>query len=476
MTRRGRAAVRAIALLCVLGAAACLVAALRDTDRAAAAPSTLADSTRPATTTPLLSPRRAAGVFLDAAARTRLARSLHDVVGGFDACVAVDSPAGVRLATVGNGAPLAGGSNQKLLIAAAALATLGPDDRLRTRAMTKAPLDAGVLHGDLTIVGGGDPMLSTPAYEQQLRASPRFREASVTRLADFADAIVAAGVHRIDGALVADDSRYDTTRYNADWKANYVPDGEVGPLGALTVDGGWEDPRAPRPAGDPAILTTQRLAELLAARGVTVAGGTRRGTAPAGGRQLAAQSSAPVKELVGSMLRASDNYAAELLTREMGAVRAHDGSTPAGLEVVMQSLSRLGVPTKGVHLVDGSGLAPSNRVTCDALIKVLSLARRRPYDAISDGLPVAGRSGTLATRFIGDPLAGLLRAKTGDIDFVVGFSGTVDDKEHLLFSFVSNGNFSTDGGRALQSDVAHVVAAYPDVASLTTLVPPPESR
>jgi D-alanyl-D-alanine carboxypeptidase/D-alanyl-D-alanine-endopeptidase (penicillin-binding protein 4) len=422
-----------------------------------------------------LSPRRAPAVFLDAAARVRLGRTLQDTVGGMTACAVVDTPTGQRLATVGDNTVLAAGSNQKLLIAAAALQVLGPDHKLVTRAVSDAPLEQGTLHGDLTIVGGGDPLLATPAYEQYLHELPRFRDVPVTRLSDLADAIAGAGIRHIDGALVADDSRYDTTRYNADWKSNYVPDGEIGPVGALSVDGGFADPRAPTAAADPALLAVQRLRELLAQRGVSVGGANRRGTAPQNARRIAEKASLPLTGLVGVMLGSSDNYAAELLTREIGVVGAKNGTTPAGLEAVTATVKELGVPTDGVELIDGSGLAPSNRVTCDALMGVLTLTGRAPFDAITRGLPVAGQSGTLATRFVGDPLAGILHAKTGDINGVVGFSGTVDDKEDLLFAFAANGGFSTDGGRSLQGQIARAVAAYPDVNGLFGLVPAPAS-
>jgi hypothetical protein len=69
----------------------------------------------------------------------------------------------------------------------------------------------------------------------------------------------------------------------------------------------------------------------------------------------------------------------------------------------------------------------------------------------------------------------VLRAKTGEIDGVVGLSGTVDDAEDALFAFLANGGFSTDGGRVLQDEVGGIVAAYPDVSNLALLVPPPET-
>jgi D-alanyl-D-alanine carboxypeptidase/D-alanyl-D-alanine-endopeptidase (penicillin-binding protein 4) len=156
-------------------------------------------------------------------------------------------------------------------------------------------------------------------------------------------------------------------------------------------------------------------------------------------------------------------------------VVAQNGTTPAGLQTVISTVNELGVPTENVELIDGSGLAPSNRVTCDALVAALALSDRAPFDAIARGLAVAGQTGTLATRFVGDPLAGVLHAKTGDINGVVGLSGTVDDNEDLRFSFAANGGFSTDEGRLLQGQIARIVASYPDVNGLAGLVPSPET-
>jgi D-alanyl-D-alanine carboxypeptidase/D-alanyl-D-alanine-endopeptidase (penicillin-binding protein 4) len=472
VTRRGRAVVRALAFVCLLAAVVCVASALRD-DRPAAATATEPDA---GLTTPAFSPRRTPALFVDAVGRTRLQQAVTGAVAGPQACVTVETAGGTRLAGVANDTPLAPASNQKLLIAAAALDVLGPDHRLATRAVTDAAVEDGTVQGDLVLVGGGDPLLATAPYEAWLHGQSRFREVPVTRLADLADAIAAAGISRIDGAIVVDDSRYDTERYNVDWKSNYVPDGESGPIGALTVDGGWVDPAEVVTADDPAVLAGDRLAELLEARGVDVANGVTRGTAADGSREVAAVQSVPVSDLVGEMLRASDNYTAELLVREIaaGTGAAEGASTAAGLTKVVDHLEALGVATAGVELVDGSGLAPSNRVTCDAIAGVLRLTGRKPFDAILSGLPVAATSGTLATRFVGDPLAGVLRAKTGEIDSVVGLSGMVDDAEHLRFAFLANGDFSTDGGRALQGAVARAVASYPDVTDAATLVPPPE--
>ncbi|GIU89238.1 MAG: hypothetical protein KatS3mg010_0337 [Acidimicrobiia bacterium] len=125
-------------------------------------------------------------------------------------------------------------------------------------------------------------------------------------------------------------------------------------------------------------------------------------------------------------------------------------------------LTDLGVPTGGLAIRDGSGLHPDNRVACETLLAVLRLPGPR-FDALDDGLAVAARTGTLRTRVPpDDPLAGVLRAKTGQIRGVASLAGVVDDAEGLRFAFESAGAFSTSEGNAHQAGVARLVAAYPE--------------
>jgi len=176
-------------------------------------------------------------------------------------------------------------------------------------------------------------------------------------------------------------------------------------------------------------------------------------------------------DIVGEMLTDSNNETAELLTREIGYRRAHDGSTEAGVRAIPGVLARLGVPVAGVDLVDGSGLAHEDRITCGALMGVLALAARPQLHAIGDGLAVAGRTGTLAGRFAGSPLVDRLRAKTGHITGVVGLAGFI--APGARFAFVANGDFSTDTGELLQDRVATAIGTYLDASGPPGLVPPP---
>jgi D-alanyl-D-alanine carboxypeptidase/D-alanyl-D-alanine-endopeptidase (penicillin-binding protein 4) len=417
--------------------------------------------------TPLLSARRVPALFVDAVASVRLRDLLATVVAPVDACVTVNNGL-TPLVRINPDRPLAAASTQKLLVAAAALSVLGAGYHFTTRVVSAGALEGNVLTGDLIVVGGGDPTLTTATDPGPV----------ATALSTLADAIVAAGVTRIDGALVATDNRYDRERAIADWTPGEIAEGDSGALGALVVDGGY---RGGVPASDPALDTAQQLADLLTARNVNISGGVTHTEepVPAGAHEIAHVESPSLSAIVEEMLTVSNNETAELLTRELGFERSGTGTTATGTDAVRIALAHLGVPVSGVDLHDGSGLAPSDRVTCAALLRVVELSARPQFTAIDHGLPIAGRSGTLISRFTGTSLVDRLRAKTGHITGVVGLAGVIDAASRRgaspRFAFVANGGFSTEGGAQLQDEIGAAIGAYPDAPAPAALVPAPKS-
>jgi D-alanyl-D-alanine carboxypeptidase/D-alanyl-D-alanine-endopeptidase (penicillin-binding protein 4) len=176
---------------------------------------------------------------------------------------------------------------------------------------------------------------------------------------------------------------------------------------------------------------------------------------------LATVRSAPLSDIVAGMLRESDNTAAELLTRELGVVRAHDGSTAAGTRAVADVLAGAKLSTAGLRLGDGSGLEVTNQATCGLLAAALRLPDRSGAPRLEPLLAGAGRSGTLALRLADTPLDGKLRAKTGSLDGVSGLAGFLDGRRELSFAFLANGNLSDAAGRLLEDRLVALLAAYP---------------
>jgi D-alanyl-D-alanine carboxypeptidase/D-alanyl-D-alanine-endopeptidase (penicillin-binding protein 4) len=326
----------------------------------------------------------------------------------------------------------------------------------------------------LWLVGSGDPGLATPEFQALLASDPKTRDEVSTPLAALADSIVAAGVRSVPGGIQGDDSRYEMLRYLPTWRDTYRNDGQVGPLGALTVNHGYIalEPR-PVPVDDPALFAVGELTRLLTERGVAVGGAPGRANAPRGAVDVAAVQSAPLHDLVASMIRASDNLASELMTREVGLKVAGQGTTVAGTKAIGDKLRELGVPVEGLVLVDGSGLDRGDRMSCATVLGAFSLGSRQEFSALWQGLAVAGQSGTLEDELRGSALAGKLRGKTGSLQGVAGLAALIDLGRSVRFAFLANGDFSEASGIALRSRVAEIIGTFPDAPSADQLVPMP---
>jgi D-alanyl-D-alanine carboxypeptidase/D-alanyl-D-alanine-endopeptidase (penicillin-binding protein 4) len=369
-------------------------------------------------------------------------------------------------------------SNMKLLTATAVLDRLGGDFHYTTEVKASSgPGPDGAISGDLWLVGSGDPLLGTADFGAV--AGYQRRPRLTTQFEALADRIVARGVHRVDGRIVGDDSRYDNQRYVPTWSPTYIRDSEVGPLSALTVNGGfvrWEPPIVAAP--DPAANAASVLTGLLRARGVTIAGDGVSGRAGDGATTVAAVDSPPLAQIVGVMLRESDNLVAELLVKELGARFGSGGTTGAGIEVIKAALGGLGLEATAFAAADGSGLDRSDRLSCDLLQAVL--AKSGGQGPIGRELPTAGRDGTLAKRFVGTPAAGRVRAKTGSLRGVVSLSGwvTADDGRLVQFSLLANELPRDAAGTGLENGVVDELVGYPrapDPSELGPRAPAPGS-
>jgi D-alanyl-D-alanine carboxypeptidase/D-alanyl-D-alanine-endopeptidase (penicillin-binding protein 4) len=125
----------------------------------------------------------------------------------------------------------------------------------------------------------------------------------------------------------------------------------------------------------------------------------------------------------------------------------------------VQENGRLGVPVDGVHLADGSGLDVGNRATCRALLGTLKLSRLAPFSTLDSGLAIAGRTGTLAKRYIGSPAEIRLAAKTGWINGAVAMAGRIATQPTRRFALIVNGRFGWPFAQALQDRVVALLTS-----------------
>lgn len=373
--------------------------------------------------------------------------------------------------------PVVPASNMKLLTAKALLAELGPERRFYTTVLAMSRPVGGVVHGNLYLRGGGDPLLRLPVYADEFVAGGGV----YTDFAALPGLLKAAGVREVTGSVIGDASRYDSLTTVPGWPARYETQGDAGPLSALDLDDGFALAGAPVAEGaPPAVQTAGVLRDLLREAGIKVGGLAGQAKTPAGAKVIATLVSPPLGAELGEILRESDNTAMELLTKELGLVQYGSGSTAAGVRAVRADLAAEGLPMQGFVNVDGSGLSYQDRVTCALL--TATLERAGPDGLLVRDLPVAARSGTLAGQLQGTVAAGRVYAKTGNLDDVLALSGWVDPAgagakadpvlgEPLVFSVVLNGLPPTAADTfGLIDKIALDIAQYPAAQVLPAAV------
>jgi serine-type D-Ala-D-Ala carboxypeptidase/endopeptidase (penicillin-binding protein 4) len=370
----------------------------------------------------------------------RLARALAvpHVAAARTGAIAFDLSTGTAVFERNPGLSLAPASNEKLAVTYAALEILGPDYRIETDVLGQGELVGATWHGALVLQGHGDPTLSS---------------ADLTSLAR---QVRAAGIRRVAGPVLGDESYFDSRRTGPGWKpAFYIR--QSAPLSALTVDRTWFHTRH---SGAPAAAAAALFKDALRRRGVIVTGRAVRGNAKAGAEPLGNVVSPPLSQIVRFMDRESDNFTAELLLKQVGASTGVVGTTAGGAAQVRTALAEAGIPLAGVRIADGSGLSPLDRLTARSIVGILDAAWDDPAirPSFVAALAVAGRSGTLKDRLRAAPARGAVVGKTGTTSIASALSGFV--RQRYVFSVLQNGNpVSSWWARRAQDRFATVLAS-----------------
>ena len=383
-------------------------------------------------------------------------------------------------------------SNTKLFTAAAALDRLGPDFHFETQVRG---LKRGRNDWDLTLQGGGDPVLAT------------------ADLASLAKATRDAGVVRVSRPLRCDDGYFDAQRYGFGWSFGDEPFYYGAQISALTVNrnvtrvtirpaaraglallvepepfyrGAIDVTATTAPAGsadtlsvtrrrarneivvagempvgaaartvsvtveEPALLAGWIFQDELAKAGVRVAGTPERRAAPPTAIVLARHTSPPLAEILPLFNKPSDNLIGEMLLKTIGRVRRGVGSAAAGRAEVSAFLGEIGIDPGAYRLMDGSGLSRNNLVAPRAIAQLYRAMRQhRHADIFFDSLTVAGVDGTLRRRMLGTAAANNLRGKTGTLMGVCTLSGVMRTAggEEIVLVVMTNHHTDADSSR-----------------------------
>ncbi len=338
-----------------------------------------------------------------------------------------DLATGAMLYGHGETSPTTPASTLKLATTIAVLDTRGPNYRITTNVV------AGPKPGQVVIVGAGDPTLTAGAVGAYPEAG---------RLQDLAAQVKQALGGVKPTKVIVDTSLYSGSAVGPGWDDEDVHSTYLTSVYALSTDGGKVNPKdldygvryenSATGAAD-AFARYLGLPASAVVSGVAPQKPDNPSSPTAPGAVLGSVQSAPLVRIIETMLANSDNMLAEAMARQVALATGHPASFAGAAAAVTEELTKLGMPMDGVDIVDGSGISHSNRVTPELMTAILAYAASPDHPemhAMFTGLPVAGYSGTLATRFKHAGMAdtfGMIRAKTGTLDGVSALAGYVVD-------------------------------------------------
>lgn len=376
-------------------------------------------------------------------------------------------------------------SNMKLITTGAVLDRLGPDFQFETRLLGRGFAENSVWHGDLMIVGSGDPSIDGFFYEGN----------SLFLFEKWADLLLNKGITQINGNLIGFDGLFDDQPYPKGWEWDdlsyyYAPeisalsfnsnvvylevvaDGPVGSipriqwspfntpyvefineqiitprgtrfsesyrrfLGTNTIllrstlpQGYYES--EPLTVSNPSYYFLDTLYRYLELRGIRLDGHIYVNSDYLSLQQrrewelLDLHVSKPVHELLSRLNVESDNFYAEMLVKKLGnKVYSSQGTTELGLKVIREYMHVMGFDTLQVLLRDGSGMSGANLIPSGDLNKyLLKIQEKEYFPFFYNTLAIAGVNGTLGHRFPGSKVQGNFFGKTGFISGVRTLSG-----------------------------------------------------
>lgn len=388
----------------------------------------------------------------------------------------------------------------KLVTAAAALDTLTPHFQFETNFYHTGKRDGHMIKGDLVIVGSGDPLfiseklwqlaadirhlgirvitgriiIDNSIFDSELRDSSRKHsrkrsthayDAPLSAFAvNFNTFVIAAA----PGPSVGKPGQVDMDPYplrlvriqnkSRTTRSGYKSSVRVSRLSGKTtgtqmmVSGnlalGSKIKKVYRSVGDPISAAGEQVRAFFNKEGIIIQGQVVAGKRPQYAKLLTKVEGYPLRRIIESLNKYSNNYVADVLVKKLGAqMTRRPGSLKDGIQVLRSFLKRkIGIKSPFI-LETGSGLSPENRLSAHQMIKLLAYMERRfdLFPEFLNSLPAAGYDGTLHDRFDENRGKGVVRAKTGTLTApvsVASLAGYVRHQSHGLvaFAIIENGS------------------------------------
>ena len=159
--------------------------------------------------------------------------------------------------------------------------------------------------------------------------------------------------------------------------------------------------------------------------------------------KLSQVESPPLSKMIRFALLYSDNVLSQRLAMLATGKNGYPLNKEGLNDMAHEKLTTLGIDTKGMKLVDGSGLGGSNRISAVTVSQLLLKIRSEPQlKVVYDSLPVGGESGTLIGRYhtTAPQAVGIVKAKTGSTRHTVSLAGyTSSGEKEYVFVVIADG-------------------------------------
>lgn len=383
-------------------------------------------------------------------------------------------------------------STQKIFTSAAALELLGKEFNYTTTAGYSGTFSDAVLKGDFIISSNGDPALGSWRYDGY--KPENFKQKLL-------DAIQKAGISKITGNIVIDDSYFDFQTIPGGWPwddlGNYYGAGVWGVnwrenqfdinMKGKEIQGfsyelnnvKWLNELKTGGNSDQSLIFTAPHSNVALINGtlpanktITVSGATPNPPIQLGfevkkwfqenqiivegdvmsSSQLKLEgkpfrpievsvlqyNSPPLEKIVYWFLRKSVNLYGETFIKTLGKEKKNDSGFKSGVAVLKEFWKSKGILASEINFADGSGLSPQNYVSAKAEVQALLYAKKQSwFNAFYDGFPTQNNG---------------MKMKSGTMKDTKSFAGyhTSRDGKKYVFAIIIN-NYQGNGSEALQT-------------------------
>lgn len=317
-------------------------------------------------------------------------------------------------------------SVEKVITTVTGLTQLGCDYNFTTRLFMKGEVSDSVLHGDIYIRGGFDPLFSWEDMDAFVKS---FRQ---------------HGIKQIDGNIYADVSFKDTLKWGDGW----CWDDEERTLTPLPYGG--RDAFIPQffmAMDEDSIQHPIEYAETIM---------------PQDSLTLLCERIHTMDQVIVPMLKHSNNFYAEALYYQLGASTQRPyASSRQSATKVEEFIRSIGMNPNDYYVADGSGLSRRNFTTAELVVRVLRHVWHSPeiYKHLKPALPIAGVDGTLESRMRGTTAEGVVTAKTGTLFGVSTLAGYAPSfgGHTIAFAILNHGIRNGRDAHTFQNKVCEVL-------------------